>query len=53
MDEIIGGWGKLHSEELDNFYSSPNINRITKSRMLRSAGHVALERSAYRTTRKT
>jgi hypothetical protein len=24
-DEIIGDWRKLHNEELNNFYSSPNI----------------------------
>jgi hypothetical protein len=24
-DEVIGGWRKLHNEELHNFYSSPNI----------------------------
>jgi hypothetical protein len=24
-DEVIGGWGKLHNEELHNLRSSPNI----------------------------
>jgi hypothetical protein len=24
-DEVIGGWRKLHNEELPNMYSSPNI----------------------------
>jgi hypothetical protein len=42
MDEILGGWRKLHNEELHNLYSSPNINRIIKSRRMRWAGHVAL-----------
>jgi hypothetical protein len=23
-DEMIGGWGKLHNEELHSLYSSPN-----------------------------
>jgi hypothetical protein len=30
--ETIGGWRKLHSEELHNLYSSPTIIRMTKSR---------------------
>jgi hypothetical protein len=33
-DEVIGGWRKLHNEELHNLYCSPNIIRkITQSRM--------------------
>jgi hypothetical protein len=32
---------KLHNEELRNFYSSPSIIKITKSRRMRLAGHVA------------
>jgi hypothetical protein len=40
-DEVMGGWRKLHSEELHNLYSSPSIIRMTKSRRTRSAGHVA------------
>jgi hypothetical protein len=51
-DEETGGWRKLHSEELHNLYSSPNIIRIT-SRKMRWAGHVARrgrgeEKNAYR-----
>jgi hypothetical protein len=23
-DEVTGGWGKLHDEELGNLYGSPN-----------------------------
>jgi hypothetical protein len=38
--EVTGGWRKLHNEELHNLYSSPNI-RMTKSRRMRWAGHVA------------
>jgi hypothetical protein len=34
-DEIIGGWRKLHNEELHNSYSSPNIIRVIKSRSIR------------------
>jgi hypothetical protein len=40
-DEVIGGWRKLHNEELHNLYCSPSIIRIIKSRRMRSAGHVA------------
>jgi hypothetical protein len=40
-DEVMGGWRKLHNEELRDFYSLPNIIRIIKSRRMRWAGHVA------------
>jgi hypothetical protein len=40
-DEMIGGWRKLHNEELHNLYSSPSIIRMIKSRRMRSAVHVA------------
>jgi hypothetical protein len=33
--------GKLHDEELDNIYCSPNIIQIIKSRGMRRAGRVA------------
>jgi hypothetical protein len=33
--EITGGWRKLHNEELHNFYSSPSIIRMIKSRRIR------------------
>jgi hypothetical protein len=38
---VIGGWRKLHNEELHNLYSSPSIIRIIKSRNMKWAGHVA------------
>jgi hypothetical protein len=40
-DGVMGGWRKLHDEELHNLYSSPSIIRIIKSRRMRWAGHVA------------
>jgi hypothetical protein len=39
-----------HNEELHNLYSSPNINRMIKSRRIRLAGHVERigeKRNAY------
>jgi hypothetical protein len=40
-DEVTGEWRKLHSEELYNLYSLPNIIRQIKSRKMRWAGHAA------------
>jgi hypothetical protein len=40
-DEVTGEWRKLHSEELHNLYSSPDIIRQVKSRQMRWAGRVA------------
>jgi len=40
-DEVTGEWRKLHNEELNVLYSSPNIVRVIKSRRMRLAGHVA------------
>jgi hypothetical protein len=40
-DGVMGGWRKLHNEELHNLYSSPSIIRIIKSRRMRWVGHVA------------
>jgi hypothetical protein len=40
-DEVMGGWRKLHNEELHGLYSSPSIIRIIKWRRMRWAGHVA------------
>jgi hypothetical protein len=40
-DEVTGEWRKLHSGELHNMYSSPDIIMQIKSRRMRWAGHVA------------
>jgi len=40
-DEVTGDWRKLHNEELNDIYCSPNIVRVIKSRRVRWAGHVA------------
>ena len=42
-DEVTGQWRKLHNEELNGLYSSPNtsIVRVIKSRSMRWAVHVA------------
>jgi hypothetical protein len=39
-NKVTGKWMKLHNEELNDLYSSPNIVRMIKSRRMRWAGHV-------------
>ena len=49
-DEIIGEWSKLQNVELHALFSSPNIIRNIKWRLLRWIGRVArmeLSRNAY------
>jgi hypothetical protein len=38
--EVTGDWRKLHTKNLRNFYSSPNIITEIKSRRLRRTAHV-------------
>jgi hypothetical protein len=51
-DEMMGGWRKLHNEELHNLYFSRSITRMIKLRRMRWAGYVAQmeekRRIAYR-----
>jgi len=39
-EKVAGGWKNLHSEELYNLYSSPDVVRKNKSRKKRWAGLV-------------
>jgi hypothetical protein len=41
-EEVVGGWRRLHNEELHNLYASSNITRVIKSRRMRWAEHVPL-----------
>ena len=40
-DEITREWRKLHTEDVNDLYSSPNIVQVIKSGRMRWAGHVA------------
>jgi len=40
-DEVMGEWRRLHNEELNDIYTSPNFVRVIKSRIMRWASHVA------------
>jgi hypothetical protein len=37
-DEVMGGWRKMHNEELRDLYCSPSIIRIMKSRKVWMGG---------------
>ena len=45
-DEVTGEWRRLHKDELNDLYCSPNNIRVMKSRIIRRAGHAA--RTGYR-----
>ena len=48
---MLDDFHRLHNEELNDLYSSPNIVRVIKLRRMRWAGHVACmgeERGVYR-----
>ena len=45
---VTEDWRKLHNEELNDLYSSPNILRVIKSRKMRLTGYVAnMEKGRY------
>jgi hypothetical protein len=39
-EEVVGGWRRLHNEELHNLYTSLNIVKAIKSMRVRWVGHV-------------
>jgi hypothetical protein len=39
-DDLTGEWRKLHNEELNDLWSSTNIIRVIKLRIMRKFGHV-------------
>ena len=39
--QVTGEWRKLHNEDLNDLYSSPNIVLVINSRRMRFSGHVA------------
>jgi hypothetical protein len=41
VPKVAGEWRKLHNEENDDLYSSPNIVRVIKSKTIRWVVHVA------------
>jgi len=50
-DEVTGEWRKLHNEELNGLYCSPDIVQVIKWRRMRWTGHIACmgeRRSVYR-----
>jgi hypothetical protein len=50
-DQVRGEWRRLHNEEFNDLYSSPNIICVIKSRRMIWAGHVTcmgVKESAYK-----
>jgi len=50
-DTVTREWRKLHYEELNDMYTSPNVVVVIKLRRMRWAGHVVCmgeRRGAYR-----
>jgi hypothetical protein len=41
VDEVRGEWRRLHNEEFNDLYLSPNIMQVIKSRIIRWAGRAA------------
>jgi hypothetical protein len=51
-DEVTGEWRKLHYEDLNDLYSSPNIVRVIKSIRVRWAGRTEGKRPLGRPRRR-
>jgi hypothetical protein len=43
-EEMVGGWKRLHNEQLHNLYALPSVIRMIKSRRMRWVRHVAYMR---------
>jgi hypothetical protein len=39
LEEVAGGWRRLHNAELHNLYASPDIIKAIKSQTMRFVGH--------------
>jgi len=46
-EEVTGDWRKLHNEELNDLYSSPNIVWLIKWRRMTLAGYVVRMRERH------
>jgi hypothetical protein len=51
-EQVMGGWRRLHNEELYNFHTSPNIITLMKSRRMKWVEHVTrtgnMKKKAYK-----
>jgi hypothetical protein len=41
IEEVTGGWRKLHNEELHNLYFPPSVIRMVQSRRMRWSRYIA------------
>jgi len=48
VDEVTGDWRRLHNEELNDLYCSPNIVRVIKWRPPWHVAPMGEERGVYR-----